>query len=115
MKNRRWIRVFVVAALAVFGLPGPLSARDLYVSPTGTDAGPGTLAQPFATLARAQRAARQVAAREPVTVYLRAGTYSLPETLVFTPEDYVILRYPEHSVLQGCGYVREVFGWHTQF
>lgn len=87
MKNRRWIRVFVVAALAVFGLPGPLSARDLYVSPTGTDAGPGTLAQPFATLARAQRAARQVAAREPVTVYLRAGTYSLPETLVFTPED----------------------------
>jgi hypothetical protein len=60
---------------------------DFHVAPSGNDAQPGTAREPFATLARAQRAARQAAGRGPVRVILRGGTYHLPATLVFTPED----------------------------
>jgi hypothetical protein len=62
-------------------------AADYFVAPSGSDADPGTLERPFATLQRAQQAARQARGREPVTVFLREGTYYLPETLVFTAED----------------------------
>ncbi len=54
---------------------------------TGNDTNPGTRDQPFATLQRAQQAARKAAGVETVTVLLRAGIYYLPETLVFTAED----------------------------
>ncbi|MFC1596458.1 right-handed parallel beta-helix repeat-containing protein [Planctomycetota bacterium] len=62
---------------------------DFYVSPGGDDAGQGTGERPFATLARARDAVRKAkrTAKEPITVYLRAGTYYLPETLVFTAAD----------------------------
>ncbi len=58
-------------------------ARPYYVSPNGSDANPGTLKKPFATLQRAQQAARQ----ELGDVYLRGGTYYLSSPLVFTAED----------------------------
>ncbi|UCG46064.1 MAG: PDZ domain-containing protein [Phycisphaerales bacterium] len=65
------------------------NAAEFYVAPTGSDSDLGTLDRPFATIARAQKAARAArkAAAEPVTVYLRTGTYYLPRTLVFTSED----------------------------
>jgi len=59
------------------------SAQPYFVSPAGDDANPGTREKPFATLQRAQQAARQ----ERGTVYLRGGAYYLPETLVFTAQD----------------------------
>jgi hypothetical protein len=62
-------------------------AADYCVAPSGSDVDPGTLERPFATLQRAQQAARQARGREPVTVFLREGVYYLPETLVFTAED----------------------------
>ncbi len=67
----------------------PAEARpaQLYVAANGKDTNPGTLAKPLATLQRAQQAARKTAGREAVTVFLREGTYYLPETLVFTAED----------------------------
>ena len=70
----------------------PLFAEDVrgmnfYVSPTGNDKNSGSKAEPFATLGAAQRTVRQVAGREPVTVWLSEGTYYLPETLKFTAED----------------------------
>ncbi|HEX3357364.1 MAG TPA: hypothetical protein VHS31_10375 [Tepidisphaeraceae bacterium] len=49
----------------------PVLATDYYVSTTGSDIGPGTLAQPFASVAKAQ-----AAAGSGDTVYLRGGTYS---------------------------------------
>ena len=55
--------------------------------PPANDANPGTAAQPLATLAAAQRAARAAAGKKPVTVWLHAGTYYLPETVRFTAED----------------------------
>lgn len=68
--------LLLVAVLPAFGQP-------YYVAPTGNDANPGTLEQPFASLRRAQQAARE----RPGSVFLRGGTYYLPETLVFTPQD----------------------------
>ena len=63
----------------------------LFVSPNGDDASPGSVERPFATVARAQRAVRDLKARgeltSPLTVTLRGGTYRLDQPLVFTPED----------------------------
>lgn len=64
-----------------------VSAENFYLAPTGNDANPGTLAKPFSTLQRAQKAARQAAASGAVSVFFREGTYYLPEILVFTAED----------------------------
>jgi len=57
------------------------------VAPNGNDKNPGTLDKPFATLERAQQAARKVAGREAVTVMLRGGTYYLAEPLGFSAAD----------------------------
>lgn len=62
-------------------------AADFYVSPDGADGNAGTLERPFATVQQAQQAARKLAGREPVNVYLRSGVYYLSEPLVFTPAD----------------------------
>lgn len=63
------------------------SAREIYVAPGGDDAAAGTKDKPLATLAAAQAAARAAKAAGPVTVILREGTYYLPNTLIFGPED----------------------------
>jgi len=66
------------------------AASGFHVSPDGDDAGPGTEAQPFATLGRARDAVRQLIARgleADVRVVVRAGTYYLPDGLTFSPED----------------------------
>jgi hypothetical protein len=59
------------------------------VAPGGHDANPGTKDRPFATLTRARDAVRQIkkTSKEPITVYLRGGTYYLDGPLVFTAED----------------------------
>ena len=59
------------------------AAQPYYVSPSGNDANPGTLAQPFASLQRAQQAERL----KHGDVFLRGGTYYLPATLGLTAED----------------------------
>jgi len=76
------LRVTIVL-LAILSAPSP--ALDFVVASEGDDANPGTKERPFATLTRARDAARQ--AKEPVTVYLRGGTYYLDKPLVFTAED----------------------------
>ncbi len=75
----------IVLSLAAWGA----EARGVkyYVAPSGKDTNPGTFAKPFATLQRAQQAARRMAGHAPVSVFLRAGSYYLSETLAFTPED----------------------------
>ena len=62
-------------------------AADIYVSPAGRDSNSGAKDRPLASLAAAQRVARSRKSEGPVTVWLRGGTYYLPQTLVFTPED----------------------------
>ena len=59
------------------------AAQPYFVSPAGDDRNPGTSEKPFATLQRAQQAARQKRG----DVFLRGGNYYLPDTLSFTAED----------------------------
>jgi hypothetical protein len=76
MKTTLRLIFFLAVALPAF-------AQSYYVAPAGNDNNPGTLAKPFASLERAQQAVRQ----KPGAVFLRGGTYHLPETLVFTAQD----------------------------
>ncbi len=66
-------------------------AADFYVTPNGSDANPGTQTQPFATLERARDAIRALKKagplKEPVTVWLGGGTYTLSQEVKFGPED----------------------------
>jgi len=87
MKTMPLMRILLLVVPAVLAGRSTAPAGTCYVAPTGSDTNPGTLAKPFATLQRAQQAARKAAGREPVAVLLRAGTYYLPETLVFTAAD----------------------------
>ncbi len=77
----------LLAALAALTHISAAQAGDYYVATNGNDANPGTLARPFATLSKAQQAARNAVGREAVTIFIREGTYYLPETLIFTAED----------------------------
>lgn len=89
----------VMTALTALVLAAAASAAPVtvYVSPTGNDAASGlTPETPVATLARGQeiaRAARQGAqaarqnAPQGYKLILRSGTYYLPQTLAFGPED----------------------------
>ena len=77
----------VLAALMTLALIPEAQAGYYYVAANGSDANPGTLTKPFATLRQAQQAARKAVGREAVTIFIRQGTYYLPETMVFTAED----------------------------
>ncbi|HOS93536.1 MAG TPA: hypothetical protein PLQ54_09510, partial [Armatimonadota bacterium] len=93
---------------------------EFWVSPDGSDAGPGTRVQPFRTVERARdaiRAARSVAG--PATVVLKAGTYRLAQPLHLGPEDSgaagspVVYRAerPGTAILSGG---RPITGWVKQ-
>lgn len=72
----------LASLLALSCLAAPVA--DFVVSPAGSDADPGTLAQPFATLARARDAVRALGQpQRDVLVWLRGGEYRLGETVVF--------------------------------
>ena len=77
-------RMVVLAAMLI---AGTAAADEIYVSPNGNDAGPGTRSRPLRTFQAAQQAARKLTPRAPVTVWFRGGTYYLPDTVVFTEQD----------------------------
>ena len=81
---RAGLIAFILAGICI-----PSFALELYVSHGGHDANPGTKDQPFATINQARDIVRQIKKpmKEPVTVYIRGGTYHLDEPLVFTSED----------------------------
>ena len=95
MIKKRWRRSYVLTGITSFVLLCALAGcttekkADLYVATNGEDTNPGTEAKPFASLARAEDAVRDLKSRtqEPITVWVRGGTYYLPEPLVFEPED----------------------------
>jgi len=84
-----WIfQFFLVPVLCspLFGM------TEFFVAPQGSDTGPGTQDQPFASLARAQTAVRAHKARpggtpDGVTVWIEAGTYFLDSPLNLTDAD----------------------------
>jgi hypothetical protein len=63
-------RAFAAQVLLSLLVIAPACAAEYYVAPTGSDENPGTLAEPFASLTRAQAAA---AAGD--TVWIRGGEY----------------------------------------
>jgi hypothetical protein len=76
-------------SLAALGADAP-ATTTFYVAPNGSDSAAGNLEAPFATLERAQAAARDTIAAgltQPIAVELRQGAYSLTEALEFGPED----------------------------
>lgn len=71
-------------------IPIPTSTAMLYVSPTGSDAGNGSLGAPFATLERARDAIRAMSKPLPaggVTVYLRGGIHRRTSTFTLNATD----------------------------
>jgi hypothetical protein len=84
-----------LAILFLLAVTAQLAAAvELFVSPSGDDADPGTKDRPFSTLRQAQRAARQAKESDAVTIWFRGGTYYLPEMLVLTAEDSGTARAP---------------------
>lgn len=93
---RRPQRLAVGVLLALAGLlAGPLAAApaQLWVAPNGRDGNPGTRAAPFASIAMAQRRARELrrthaaSAAAGIEIVLRGGTYALTEPLWIRWED----------------------------
>ena len=102
MKRREFIKLSGVAVLGIaskkqgIGQPTTLEHDStIYVATSGNDHHPGTLQMPFATLHRAQQAARKLKVRSAsVRVLVRQGTYYLDRPLVFGPEDSGTVEHP---------------------
>ena len=72
MKHQKRLAQALLLALGLAGTGiATLSARTLYIAPTGNDAADGTLERPWATLRRAQEAVQPGD-----TVYIRGGKYA---------------------------------------
>lgn len=84
--------VAVLIALAVM-LPRLSSAAEIWVSPTGSDANPGTKSQPLRSPGFALRKARELrrlkdlSTSDGVEVVFSGGVYALSKTLDVRPED----------------------------
>jgi hypothetical protein len=86
--------LYLLVALAIVVPAGAAAAADaspdFWVAPTGDDGNPGTKAEPFATVGRAQRAVRELTKdglAKDVLVAIRGGTYRLDKPVAFGPED----------------------------
>ena len=93
-KTQHYSSFWILAALGLSILGGcaqrtAAAGIELYVSPSGSNANPGTMAKPFATLEHARDVVRRLPKQEgkSVSVILRGGVYYLPDTLVFTAAD----------------------------
>ncbi len=98
------------------------AAADFFVSPDGNDTWSGKLAAPnaarsdgpFATISKAQDAARLAHAAKPgaqLTILIRGGAYTLDKPLLFTPADSntVIAAYGDESPVFSGG--QRITGW----
>ncbi|MGJ8650346.1 MAG: right-handed parallel beta-helix repeat-containing protein [Opitutaceae bacterium] len=109
---------------SAFAETDPVLKADFYVSVQGSDHWSGTLAAPdardgpFATLARARDAVRELKQQRTtdIVVFIREGTYRLDETVVFGLEDSGVgdatvtyAAYPGETPIFSSG--REIKGW----
>ncbi len=92
--------------------PAAHPQNSIFVSATGDDKSPGTISRPLKSFQAAQAAVRNLKKENSATisVYFRAGTYYLPDTIVFTPEDsgktgepILYAPYPGEQVLLSGG------------
>ena len=98
VRPRGWLPLLVAAALLAPVAGTVRGARTaatefagaaIYVSPTGSDANPGTSSSPLRTLAAAQAMVRTLNATmtSDVTVYLENGLFRLSQPLQLGPQD----------------------------
>lgn len=80
MPKRFYLLALLILTVSV------VSARDIYVSPMGSDSNNGTLTHPFATVQKAQAEARK-SKQEKVTIWLMGGRYYITNTIIFTAAD----------------------------
>ncbi len=100
-----------------------LSAKDIWVSPDGSDNNPGTMAQPLKSIRMAFRQARNLrrlndpSVTDGIRIIMKGGVYRLDEPLLLRPEDSgtpespttVVAAKGEEPVISGG--IR-VNGWH---
>jgi len=87
-KSMGW-KIAIVAVALGFCEPEAAIQATYYVSQTGSDANPGTLASPFQTIAKARDVVRTIntTMSGDIVVVLRGGTYALTNPVVFGPAD----------------------------
>ncbi|RMH11011.1 MAG: right-handed parallel beta-helix repeat-containing protein [Gammaproteobacteria bacterium] len=90
----RWLGVLVT--ICCLSCPNVTYGYEIYISPTGSDASPGTKDQPLRTLEAARDLARQYAGKETVIVTLMPGRYFLDHTFELDERDS---GSPEHPVI----------------
>ncbi|HUS81405.1 MAG TPA: right-handed parallel beta-helix repeat-containing protein, partial [Armatimonadota bacterium] len=88
----KWMMPAAFALTCCLAVTGAAAGVEYFVAPTGADDNPGTMQQPFASLTRARDAIRALKAagglpEGGVTVWLRGGTYYLPESFQLGPDD----------------------------
>jgi len=94
-------------------------ALELYVAPTAGTGGQGTLEQPYNSITQARDSIRALDASQrsqDITVWLRGGTYTLDQTLVFDLRDsapdgvqYSYAAYQDETPVLSSGI--EIEGW----
>lgn len=71
-----------------------LSAKEIFVSPTGNDKGEGTLKSPYATFSKALTETKKFAGKEAVNVWFTEGVYHLDKTLEIGHEYAGTAKFP---------------------
>jgi len=116
--NPNWFLVLFVMLCVNVGITFGATQTTYYVSPTGSDANPGTLTQPFQTITKARDVVRTMNAtmNGDIVVTLRGGTYPLASTIAFGTADggkngfYVrYVNYPGETPLLTGG--QGITGW----
>nr|MCU0875294.1 right-handed parallel beta-helix repeat-containing protein [Pirellulaceae bacterium] len=90
MRATSFLALTFLLIASTFGAEAnPPEGTTVHVATDGDDQNPGTADRPLATLAAARDRVRaeRAGCDGPITVVVRGGTYYLPETLSFTPED----------------------------
>jgi hypothetical protein len=116
--NRKLTNTLLILVLFV----SSVSAKEIWVSPTGNDSQPGTKEKPLATILMAQRQARELrrvndpSVKGGIQVILQKGTYQLDKPMQFSPEDSGTLDSPttfcaEKSVRVVISGGVQVTGW----
>ena len=92
MLNKSLLSLILLLLLFTSGCAKVDNPSEFYVSPDGDDTADGTIDAPFASIAAARNAIRDIAKHgtlpdEGITVYLRGGKYLIDSPIELTPED----------------------------
>jgi len=102
-----------------------LAALSLYVSPSGNDQNPGNADAPFATIARARDAIREIRSGPGlpaggITVWIAGGTYDQPATIAFdsrdsgTPDKPIVYAAPPGQLARVTGAISLNPSWFSR-